>query len=220
MDVQIGSDPICSSAGCTQYEHPKVDGHPMDYFVPNFGVDQNIIDHDSSLAIAEKQLNHKLVIEEMPKIERNYPVANFGVDADILATQASIKNTETELGSTFEPKQDENGFWIVPQPFDNKSYAYSNRDVFVQLDEQSDPICSSAGCDQYKHPELKSHPMDYPVPNFGVDHEILDSHSALNIAEKQLNHTWKWEELKEEDPVIFDDQKPLDSDIQSSLGSL
>jgi hypothetical protein len=80
MDVQIGSDPICSSAGCTQYEHPKVESHPMDYFVPNFGVDQDIISHDTSLAIAEKQLGHKLVIEDMPKIDRNYPVPNFGVD--------------------------------------------------------------------------------------------------------------------------------------------
>jgi hypothetical protein len=219
MDVQIGSDPICSSAGCTQYEHPKVKSHPMDYFVPNFGVDQSILDHNSALAIAEKQLNHTLVIDDMPKIPRNYPVANFGVDKDILETQASIAKTEGELGS-WEPKQDENGFWIVPEAFSASSYNYHDRDVFVQLDEQSDPICSSAGCTQFKHPELKSHPMDYPVPNFGVDHDILASHSALNAAEKQLKHTWKWEELKEEDPVIYDDQKPLDVEIQHSLGSL
>ena len=84
MDVQIGSDPICSSAGCTQYEHPKVEVHPMDYFVPNFGVDQGIIDHNSALAATEKLLKHKLVIEDMPIIPRNYPVPNFGVDKDIL----------------------------------------------------------------------------------------------------------------------------------------
>ena len=155
----------------------------MDYFVPNFGADHHIIDNDTSLAAAEKQLKHKLVIEEMPEIPRNYPVANFGVDKDILDAQASIVSTEDKLGE-WTPKQDENGFWKVPQPFDNSSYAYHDRDVFVQLDEQSDPICSSAGCTQYKHPDFKTHPVDYPVPNFGGDHDILDSHTSLNIAEK------------------------------------
>tara|TARA_B110000285_G_scaffold226539_1_gene286467 strand:+ start:809 stop:1069 length:261 start_codon:yes stop_codon:yes gene_type:complete len=43
----------------------------------------------------------------------------------------------------------------------------------IQLD--SDPICSSAGCTQYKAPEVKTHPMDYFVPNFGVDHHIEES---------------------------------------------
>jgi hypothetical protein len=47
-------------------------------------------------------------------------------------------------------------------------------DENVQL--QSDPICSSSGCTQYKHDEQKpSYPMDYFVPNFGVDHHIVES---------------------------------------------
>jgi hypothetical protein len=43
-EVQLNSDPICSSAGCTEYKLPD-DGpkYPMDYFVPNFGVDSNIL---------------------------------------------------------------------------------------------------------------------------------------------------------------------------------
>lgn len=41
----------------------------------------------------------------------------------------------------------------------------------VQL--ESDPICSSAGCDQYKHPKAKdSWDKDYPVPHFGMDRDI------------------------------------------------
>ena len=43
--VALGSDPICSSAGCTQYNHPNLDGKskiPRDYFVPNFGTDYDI----------------------------------------------------------------------------------------------------------------------------------------------------------------------------------
>jgi len=43
IDSEVLSDPICSSAGCTQYKLPD-DGprYPMDYFVPNFGVDHDI----------------------------------------------------------------------------------------------------------------------------------------------------------------------------------
>jgi len=36
-NLQLDSDPICSSAGCTQYKAPEFKTHPMDYFVPNFG---------------------------------------------------------------------------------------------------------------------------------------------------------------------------------------
>ena len=46
----------------------------------------------------------------------------------------------------------------------------------VDIQMESDPICSSAGCTQYKQPEgPKPPPMDYFVPNFGMDHDILAS---------------------------------------------
>jgi hypothetical protein len=43
--TDVRSDPICDSAGCSQYLHPKPpkeDEHPMDYFVPNFGRDPEV----------------------------------------------------------------------------------------------------------------------------------------------------------------------------------
>ena len=44
ITLQSTSDPICSTAGCTQYLHPKDDdGYDKDYFVPNFGSDEEII---------------------------------------------------------------------------------------------------------------------------------------------------------------------------------
>ena len=40
VQTEATSDPICSSAGCTQYQHKKTPlGYPVDYFVPNFGPD-------------------------------------------------------------------------------------------------------------------------------------------------------------------------------------
>ena len=42
--MQLESDPICSSAGCTQYKQPEGPAEPpMDYFVPNFGTDKEML---------------------------------------------------------------------------------------------------------------------------------------------------------------------------------
>jgi hypothetical protein len=50
----------------------------------------------------------------------------------------------------------------------------------------SDPICSSSGCDQYKHPDSKDETwdMNYPVPNFGMDRDISGGLENMKVAEK------------------------------------
>jgi len=59
-DMRMGqkSDPICSSAGCTQYEHPHKETYKMNYFVPNFGKDHDIKQSEENAESAEKQLGH------------------------------------------------------------------------------------------------------------------------------------------------------------------
>ena len=59
-DVKLGaaSDPICSSAGCTQYQHPSQDTHKKDYSVPNFGKDLDIRTSEDSAKKAEEALGH------------------------------------------------------------------------------------------------------------------------------------------------------------------
>lgn len=42
----------------------------------------------------------------------------------------------------------------------------------------------------------------------------------MKWAEKQLNHKWKWVEHEKKDPIKYDDAKPLDVDIQTSLSNL
>jgi len=60
-------------------------------------------------------------------------------------------------------------------------------DWFVQT--QSDPICSSAGCDQYKHLKKdRGYDIDYPVPQLGVDRDIVGAHENLDVAEKIVGH--------------------------------
>jgi hypothetical protein len=54
--VYLDSDPICSTAGCVQYNHPTTNATviPRDYFVPNFGKDNDVVGTANSLNIAEK----------------------------------------------------------------------------------------------------------------------------------------------------------------------
>jgi hypothetical protein len=64
--MNMGSDPIGSTLGITQYLLPKYKDplapKKLDYFVPNFGADPEVAGVMNSLAIAEEQLKHKLVM--------------------------------------------------------------------------------------------------------------------------------------------------------------
>jgi len=79
----------------------------------------------------------------------------------------------------------------------------SNVQIESEVNIESDPICSSAGCTQYKHPEVKGHPMDYPVPDFGEDHDIKSSISNEKIASKIVGHDWKWEKAPDGPPKNY-----------------
>jgi len=85
-------------------------------------------------------------------------------------TQANIAEQEKKLKHEWKPQQDENGVWIVPEANKNASYTYRS---LVQTDAQirteSDPVCSSAGCNYAKDKGKTPYPMNYPVPNFGRD---------------------------------------------------
>ena len=90
--------------------------YPVDYFVPNFGMDEDIKRVDALARAASGYEAWKFV----PKDKRpkphptDYVVPDFGEDQDIIATQASIVSTEEKLKKKFNPVQDENGVWLVP----------------------------------------------------------------------------------------------------------
>tara|TARA_B110000503_G_scaffold87341_1_gene132712 strand:+ start:57 stop:509 length:453 start_codon:yes stop_codon:yes gene_type:complete len=65
---------------------------------------------------------------------------------------------------------------------------------------QDDPICGSGGCETTLPAPEKSHPIDYKVPNFGVDTDIKDNKNSLNAAEEQRNHHWNFEFCEEGKP--------------------
>jgi hypothetical protein len=104
--LHLESDPICSSAGCTQYKHKKKKrGYDIDYPVPNFGVDHDILDNHHSLEIAEGALSHKLeMATEKSKAKWHNPAKdtdyNFApkLDGDMIATQKHLDDAQTTLG--------------------------------------------------------------------------------------------------------------------------
>ena len=63
----------------------------MDYPVPNFGVDIDIVATHGHIKMQEARLNHKLMFAENEADDYpvNYPVPNFGMDKDI---ETSLKN--------------------------------------------------------------------------------------------------------------------------------
>jgi hypothetical protein len=111
VQTDSSSDPVCSSAGCFQYNHPSKSESaliPRDYAVPNFGKDSDMTGTMNSLSIAEEQKKHKLVMgtpESRAKYhnaakdtEYNY---NPKLDKDVISTQNSLVNAEDTLGKTF-----------------------------------------------------------------------------------------------------------------------
>ena len=209
--VQLDSDPICSSAGCTQFKHKKAKlGYPIDYPVPSFGADPDITANANSISIAEAMHKHKLIMGTPESKAKWHNVAkdtlyNFdpALDGDVVSTQSHLAGAEKTVGHK----------WVIED---------------VQLDEQSDPICSSAGCTQYKHKKAKlGYPIDYPVPNLGEDPEMTAAHNALSIAEAMHKHKLimgtpeskaKWHNVAKDTEYNF--APDLDSDIVSTQSHL
>jgi hypothetical protein len=100
----VGSVPWTVPLTIPEFESPD---HPVNYFVPDFGVDQEIIDATNAIKVSEKALKKDFnasfgFTESTVATPRNYVVPDFGVDKDIKATTASIAQAETAVGSKLE----------------------------------------------------------------------------------------------------------------------
>ena len=103
---QLESDPICSSAGCTQYIHKKTPlGYDLDYFVPNFGPDPENKWSLDSIAIAEQTHGHKLIMGTPESKAKWHNVAKDTLydyapelDEEVAATAKHLGDSETRLG--------------------------------------------------------------------------------------------------------------------------
>lgn len=122
--LQLRDDPICSSADpdCGQ---PIPKSHPVNYFVPNFGEDEDIAFTKSNIRNAEWQLGHRLYQDWAPSAPppRDYTVPNFGIDEDIANINQIIADQE-KIHGKWTPIRDDNGVWIVPKAASASSYSY------------------------------------------------------------------------------------------------
>jgi len=221
-DVDQTSDPICSSAGCTQYKHKKKPlGYKINYPVPNFGVDTDIIDNHASLELAEGMKSHKLALgTEASKAKWHNPAKdvdyNFApkLDGDIITTNKNLADTETNLGH----------HWALAVQLDSDIKA----DAEAEAQTESDPICSSAGCTQYQHKKKGlGYKINYSVPNFGRDHDINDNFASIKLAEGMVGHEFqigtaaskeKWaNKAKDTD---YDFNPALDEDVIATRSNL
>ena len=110
--VKIDSDPICNSAGCTQYKQKTTPlGYDLDYFVPNFGVDQDIINTKNSLGVSlalhgrgDKSEDWKIP----KKLEKDPPEYKiFPLDVTMQDSLSNLENVEGRLGPwTLPPKEE------------------------------------------------------------------------------------------------------------------
>lgn len=150
------------------------------YPVPNFGVDPDIIGTQASIKTAEKIRGKKMKtppasgkgswnfeIEQydnqrayVPQSMRaqldpeslaqtEYKVPDFGPDPDIVGTKASIKSTEKKLGKK------------LGKPYrTRKTWKYPIREDAWPFEEfRSNP----------------GYPINYKVPQFGVDSDIIQT---------------------------------------------
>jgi hypothetical protein len=105
-EIDLHSDPICSSAGCTQYAHKKTPlGYDLDYFVPSFGPDPDMVGTKNAISIAEAMHNHKIIMGTKESRAKWHNVAkdtmyNFAPDLDenIRHSQKNLADSEDRLG--------------------------------------------------------------------------------------------------------------------------
>ena len=120
----------------------------------------------------------------------------------------------------------------MPEAADNSSYNYNqgqyiNNNGLVQLDAEveSDPICASSGCTQFKHPVAAADPpKDYFVPNFGQDQDIKNTIQNERVASKLVGAQWtfptgteKWKNPAKN--VDYNFAPALSNDIRDSIAS-
>merc|ERR1711934_551794 len=106
--IKIRSDPICNSAGCTQYKHPdsKEAKYDMNYFVPHFGMDRDIQGSLENLHVAEGIVKHHWVGIDKKKYANPARKVDYNfdpkLDGDIVDSQKNLADTEKRLEHTYE----------------------------------------------------------------------------------------------------------------------
>ena len=102
----LQDDPTCTTSQetghclMTHYKDEGKSDHPIDYFVPNFGVDEDVRDSLRFAEDGEMELEHRWIPytgKPIPGPPKDYFVPNFGVDHDIKANNENLAWSEAQL---------------------------------------------------------------------------------------------------------------------------
>jgi len=85
------------------HQKPAYSDYPVDYKVPDFGADHDMIAAASNIKGSEAKLGHKFTADfgatAAPVNPRGYTVPNFGIDRDIEASLKNLKDQESIHGN-------------------------------------------------------------------------------------------------------------------------
>jgi hypothetical protein len=92
----VANQPWCGDASNAEWVDPQ--NHPVDYFVPNFGTDEEIVTSFSDMKEAEGKWKHELTstFKKGKGHPVDYFVPNFGLDNEILTSQQNGKEAEAK----------------------------------------------------------------------------------------------------------------------------
>ena len=157
----------------------------VDYFVPNFGVDDDIKSTQSHTAVAEDKLKHVMHASfKKPKEHpKDYFVPNFGVDHDIALSIKHTDEAENSLGhvmqASFKKPKGHDMDYFVP----NFGVDGEIKDAQNNLASSEDKLKTKFTA-SFKKP--KGPPQDYFVPDFGLDQDVKDTQA--NVAQQEKLH--------------------------------
>jgi len=182
----------------------------MNYFVPNFGLDHEVLGYKENLKVAETQLNHKLQIETDPPKgpPKDYFVPNFGMDHEIATSILNEKEASSNMGHK----------WVVPDK--DSVPAAPPKNYFVPNFGLDQDILGAKENLKVAEAQLghklnietdppKGPPKNYFVPNFGMDEDIAASLKHLNQQES-IHGRWELpESMVQLDSNVQADREPL-----------
>lgn len=135
--ADINREPLLS-ANASELEvqqKPAYADHPVDYFVPDFGMSHEIAYTQNNIRNAEAELGHELNTnwkqDKNALNPRNYFVPDFGLDEDIIGVNDGLAWAQKDLSHVWTPTQDKNGYWNVPEAAAADSYTYNGNSGFT-----------------------------------------------------------------------------------------
>ena len=173
--VQTNSDPVCSSAGCG-FKNKAT--HPMDYYVPNFGIDSEILDAQKHESNAQAAL-HRL--RDEARAAASQPAA--------AAPPSELKGLPAELtGAPAAPAKAA----AATTPVAPAQAAAPAKAAAIQL--ESDPTCNSYEC--FTHHTLWKEDekvVEYPISTAEtLDPDMKMTQANIKAAETKLGSTWEY----------------------------